>query len=955
MVMKQFYIKIIIPTILAILLFIMTIFFVIIPQYRESIMNGKREQIKELTNSALSILAKYENDEKEGIISRNEAQKTAISRIQYLRYGDENKDYFWITDVVPVMVVHPFRPDLNGTNLESFTDPHGKKMFVEFVNTVKLSGDGYVGYMWQWKDDSTHIVPKLSYVKIFEPWNWVVGTGIYIEDVNHEISALTRRLTGISTGIAILIAFLLTYIFKQSLETERKRVKAENDLHISREKYRALVEATTEGLLMLSNGNIIFSNSVFSKMIGYPTDELNQIPFNHLLSKRNNNDTVDALSGEKINDGTYEVNIASKNEGVIDTLIAVSTSDFYGKEVNILIVKNTSENNPLQLTNIEYQKLITTLNVGFFKARIGDKGKFIFANESVVRILGFKDFDSIKDCSLLNLIAEKNKRDELVSLLSTDGFVKNKIISIVANDKAFKIINLSMVVIHSNSNTEFVCDAIIEDITGRETEKAETDSLITELKAGDILFENPVSDYMQPIIAIDAEQAIEYAIDRMERENSSHLLLTNTSRQYIGIVTKSDIQQRVVALGLHLENPSYMIMSSPLIMVTSDMPIIDALILCEKKNIGHLLLKDHQHSVVGIFSVETVLNNLYFNRSFFLKSISECKTVEELKVHYKRMLFLIKPLLKSGVDVPFITRITTLVSNAITTRLIDLAILDLGVPDIKFAFICMGSEGRKEETLFTDQDNAILFENLPKAREEEVKNYFLKLGEIVCNGLNEIGYTFCVGKIMANNPQWCNSIKTWEDQYLRWISTPEPQHLIDANIFFDLRFVYGNPELVDQLKATIKYGFEQYPSFFYMLAQNASSIKLPQISGSGILSEKSSDSVDLKNAIIPIVMFARVYSLKNDIWITNTVERLEALRQINVITHSTIDEMLFAYNFLMKLRFKLHVYQIEQNRNLTNSFQVKKLIDTEYHVLRKILSAIADSQSRIKQDFRIIT
>ncbi|HSO77338.1 MAG TPA: cache domain-containing protein, partial [Bacteroidales bacterium] len=135
--MNKTYFKIVLPTIFSILLFILTIFLIIIPRFKENIMNGKREMIKELTNSALSILSKYENDEKEGLLTREDAQKTAISRIQYLRYGEESKDYFWITDLTPVMIMHPFRNDLNGKDLNSFTDPHGKRLFVEFVNTVK--------------------------------------------------------------------------------------------------------------------------------------------------------------------------------------------------------------------------------------------------------------------------------------------------------------------------------------------------------------------------------------------------------------------------------------------------------------------------------------------------------------------------------------------------------------------------------------------------------------------------------------------------------------------------------------------------------------------------------------------------------------------------------------------------------------------------------------------------
>ena len=288
--MRRNYLKIILPTILTILLFILTIFLIIIPRFQESIMNGKREMIKELTNSAWSILAKYEKDEKEGLLTREEAQNTAKSRIQYLRYGDESKDYFWITDMRPYMVMHPFRPDLNGKDLSEFKDPHGKRLFVEFVEIVKKSEHGYVDYMWQWKDDSLRIVPKLSYVRIFKPWNWVIGTGVYIEDVEREITALTRRLMWISAGIFVLIALLLLYISNQSLNTERKRVLAEKELQESKDRYRTLVEAATEGLIMLTGGRISFSNNIITKITGYSGNELISRNFHELISKNNNKD-----------------------------------------------------------------------------------------------------------------------------------------------------------------------------------------------------------------------------------------------------------------------------------------------------------------------------------------------------------------------------------------------------------------------------------------------------------------------------------------------------------------------------------------------------------------------------------------------------------------------------------------------------------------------------------------
>ena len=122
------------------------------------------------------------------------------------------------------------------------------------VEVCKQEGSGFVEYMWQWKDDASRIVPKLSYVKGFEPWDWIIGTGIYIEDVKEEISGMVGRLLTVSMVIIFFIALLLFYITRESLKIEGERLWAEQRLRESEKKYRALVEAATEGTMMALNG-----------------------------------------------------------------------------------------------------------------------------------------------------------------------------------------------------------------------------------------------------------------------------------------------------------------------------------------------------------------------------------------------------------------------------------------------------------------------------------------------------------------------------------------------------------------------------------------------------------------------------------------------------------------------------------------------------------------------------
>ena len=940
---------------MAILLFILTIFFILIPRYQQNIMNGKREMIKELTNSAWSILSKYEQDAQAGIITKEEAQKISISRIEYMRYGLDDKDYFWITDMKPSMVMHPFRTDLNGKDLRDFTDPHGKRLFVEFVETVKKSENGYVDYMWQWKDDSLHIVPKLSYVKLFKPWGWVIGTGIYVEDVKKEISALTNRMLWISIGISIIIAFLLLYIFRQSLKIERKRLGAENDLHEAKEKFRTLVEAATEGLIMVIEGKISLSNSLISKMTGYQTTELLNLSLNEIVSKSNNEDIIEAFSKNKVKEGQFELNLNRKNGGVVESLITSSTTVFSGKEVNILIVKDISIDKSLNVTSFDYQKLINTLDIGFFKARLDSKGKFLFANETAIRILGYESLKDLSGIHFVALIADIADRKDLIGTLAENGFVKGKVLKINKPNGDFSIVALSIVALNSENPDDLVCDGIIEDITLHEKGKTQTNNLIAELKSNDFMIEQSVKDYLKPIYTLDADATLSVAIRILAQKKTESLLLTKNGKDYLGIVTNTDIQKRIMTLNLNLDNPAYLIMSSPITYISENTSVLDAITLCEEKKINHLAVKSGSGELKGMLRTNDVYKMLLNSLSFFIAKIRKAETNHDLKQCYGTLQLLLKPRIKSDVSIKYVTKITTAFSDAIIRKIIELTIDEIGQPPVNFSFLCLGSEGRKEETLFTDQDNAIIYENVSKEKELAVQAYFNNLGERVCNSLNYVGYSFCLGNIMAKNPLWCKPLETWENYFGNWIATPEPQNLLDATIFFDFRCVYGDEMLVEKLKTGIDDAIKLNPLFLYHLAFNTFNTKSPHVSSGNILSDKHGDIIDLKSALVPIIMFARTYSLQNNIWCSNTIERLVALKEKHIISDTTIDEIVFVYNFLMNLRLRNQIDLIDNNAPVSNKLNTKKLIDIELYMLKKVLSAIPDCQNKIKMDFRITT
>ncbi len=261
------------PALAAIALFTGVVFLYLLPSHDRIVMDQKRLMIRELTESAWNLMARFEAEEREGTMTGPEARAAAVAQIRNLHYGVENRDYFFVIDEHPVMVVHPYRPDLEGADLTGFADPEGRLLFVEMVRTVERDGHGYVDYMWQWKDDPDRIVPKLSYVKGFEPWGWIIGTGVYTDDVDAEIAGLTGDLQAASLAIIALVALLLVVLLRTNYRSERGRLRATAALQASEETYRSLVESAGEAILMSIPGDGLYANASLLHLLDYRRDD----------------------------------------------------------------------------------------------------------------------------------------------------------------------------------------------------------------------------------------------------------------------------------------------------------------------------------------------------------------------------------------------------------------------------------------------------------------------------------------------------------------------------------------------------------------------------------------------------------------------------------------------------------------------------------------------------------
>jgi PAS domain S-box-containing protein len=334
--MKHLVLRTVLPALLAIALFTGVVFFHILPAFNRVIMDQKRLMIRELTESAWNVLARCEASERAGDLTREQAQAAAISQVRSLHYGQESKDYFFIIDMLPRMIVHPYRPDLEGDDLREFTDPQGKRLFVEMVHAVEQGGAGYVNYQWQWKDDSRRVVPKLSYVKNFAPWGWIIGTGVYIDDVAAERTALTERLQAESLAILAVVSALLFVLLRTSFQAEQGRLRMAAALHASEDKHRSLVEAAGEAILMGIDGEGLFANPSLLRLLGYESAEFEALDVGAVIRPTAAEKATGRNLWQDVRDGVvapdpFEAELLHRDGTVVRVMLSLSRLVVQGK------------------------------------------------------------------------------------------------------------------------------------------------------------------------------------------------------------------------------------------------------------------------------------------------------------------------------------------------------------------------------------------------------------------------------------------------------------------------------------------------------------------------------------------------------------------------------------------------------------------------------------------------
>ncbi len=470
------------------------------------------------------------------------------------------------------------------------------------------------------------------------------------------------------------------------------------------------------------------------------------------------------------------------------------------------------------------------------------------------------------------------------------------------------------------------------------------------------LFTTKVGEIKTKPYTIDGNQTVQKAAQEMATYYIGSLLVKEND-EIIGIVTDKDMRIKVVANGLDYDTPVKEIMASPVQTISSQAVCFDALISMMTKRIHHLAVES-QGTINGIVTTHDIMVLQGTSPVYLFREIVATRTIDGLYPLAAKIPNVVRSLIKDGAKAGNITRMITIINDQILDRLLNLLLEKKGEPPVPFCWLLMGSEGRREQTFLTDQDNALIYEDSddPNVQKRSEK-YFKDFSEEAIDHLFKCGFPLCPGNIMASNPDLRNSSSKWLKIFGKWIREPDKKEILNSTIFFDFRGGFGDMKLAENLR---KFLTEQVPKnelFLYHLAGDCLTSRPPLSFFRNFIVEKNGEhknSLNLKhNGLTPFVDFARVMALKHGIKESNTLARLQMLLEQKALSPELYTELVDAYEFIMQIRLVHQLYQVEDDSSPDNFVNPSHLSDLEKQTLKEAFEVIRRLQNYLKQEFRL--
>ncbi|MEN0002430.1 MAG: DUF294 nucleotidyltransferase-like domain-containing protein, partial [Pseudomonadota bacterium] len=438
---------------------------------------------------------------------------------------------------------------------------------------------------------------------------------------------------------------------------------------------------------------------------------------------------------------------------------------------------------------------------------------------------------------------------------------------------------------------------------------AETEASRSSLLTG------TVGDIMsKPPRLLPETASLQEAGQMMHAQQISCILTTDADGMLAGIVTTGDLVSNVVAQGVDAQTPLTQVATRDPLSVRPGTMLIDAVSLMTERRIGHLPVIDEERRPVGIVTRTDLIRRNTSTIFQIISQVSRAADAQQLSQVTAQKPKLLAELVGAGIEGHMIGRIMTRVTDAVTKRLIELAMQEIGPAPAEWLWLACGSQGRREQTGVSDQDNCLFLQNGYVDAEHD--NYFERFAKFVCDGLDVAGYFYCPGDMMAMNPRWRVPVDVWQSYFDGWIKKPDPMAQMLASVMFDLRPIAGEESLFEGLQETVLEKASRDSIFRAHMTTNSLKHQPPLGLFGGLSYVRDAEhknAIDLKHSgVVPITDLGRLYALHGQIPAANTRDRIIASRDMDgVLSKSGGDDLVDAYDLICDLRLKHQANQIK--------------------------------------------
>jgi CBS domain-containing protein len=464
----------------------------------------------------------------------------------------------------------------------------------------------------------------------------------------------------------------------------------------------------------------------------------------------------------------------------------------------------------------------------------------------------------------------------------------------------------------------------------------------------------------RPPVMIDASSSVQDAARHITAEHATSALVLSEGeenprynvmdkdgkpKQLLGILTDSDFRSRIVAEGLAPDTPVSELAYEHPFTVQSDETLQEAMLCMLRNNLQHLPVL-HRRRPLGVLHISDIVRHqthtsLYLVERIFSQDSAAAlaRLLPDVRESFVRMV-------DEGANSEMIGSALSTIGRSFTRRLLKLAEQELGPPPVPYCYMALGSMARNEQTIVTDQDNALVLDD--SFDRERHDDYFFQLGKFVSDGLAACGYSYCTGDIMATNPRWRRPLRVWKQYFIDWIDNPTPERLLHSSIFFDLDSVEGEGAFVVQLQDLVAKKAPESPLFLAALARNACNRTPPLGFFRNFVMEKDgkqNNTINVKRrGTAPMTDLIRVHALACGSTAQNSFDRLNDIAKTQLLPSGVGDRIRYALEFISMVRIRHQAMALQRDHPPGNSIEPENISATERHNLKDAFQLLSDAQ-----------